>query len=345
VYFVRPITSVTDPRFGLYLAVLAASVGLTVWLAPQRRLAAFGWLWFAGALAPSLNFVSIPQIMQDRYIYLSLPGFFIALAEAVRGLWARVPRESGGRPPHSRIAVAAGGYVFALALLSLMRGAVFTDQFSLFSDAVRKQPQAAHARYGLAVAYAQIYDVVKKTVAQNEAQKLARDAKLAELRKKVGELDRAFIDQCPDATRQINFDAKACNAGVYAFELGEWDEAERYFGLVLNPPPHLRILPAYRATALEKLSRIRLMRGKAQEAFDLAQQALELAAALPESNRLDALFARGQAALALAALAVEHDEARAKELGELARNDLRAITSDSADFEEAQRLLQPKSPK
>jgi tetratricopeptide (TPR) repeat protein len=333
-YFVEPITSVGDVRLVLCLSLLAATVALTIWLAANRRLAAFGWVWFFGALTPSLNFVSIPQIMQDRYIYLSLPGFFLALTEAVRGLSARI---AALRP--RVIALAAGAYVLALALLSLTRGELFSNQFSLFSDAVRKQPHAAHARYGLAVAYAQVYEVVKNTPVHSDGQRSERDARLAELRKKVGELDRAFIDQCPDATRQINFDAKACNAGTYALELGQLDEAQRYFGLVLNPPPHLRILPNYRATALERLSRVRLKRGAPQEAFDLAEQAVKLAAALPGGIQSDAFFARGQAALALAEAIGDRDAAQAKTLRDLAGSDLRAVQPQAPDYDEAQRLL------
>jgi tetratricopeptide (TPR) repeat protein len=334
VYFVEPITSLLDARFVLYLLALAGACGLTMWLAENRRRALFGWLWFFGALSPCLNIVSIPQIMQDRYIYLSLPGFFLVLTEAAAGLRARFPVV-----PTRAFFALAGAYLAMFAALGCARGALFTNQFLLFSDAVAKQPHAAHARYGLAVAYAIKYDEVKNTPALSDAEKAEREKKLLELRRHVKELDRAFIDECPDAMRQINFDSKAYNAGRYALELGELDAAERYFQKLLNAPRYLRVLPNYMASTLDGLSRVRMKRGKPQEALALAERAVQIAQQFPDGDiPWSAYFARGQAAAACAQLPSTPPE-ESKRLRLLATGDLRRVNEASSDYKDAQRLL------
>ncbi|MCW8133334.1 MAG: hypothetical protein KIS92_23520, partial [Planctomycetota bacterium] len=145
-YGVTPIVSPFDPRFALNAAALAAAVGVTVGLcAPERRrLAVFGWLWFLGGMATSLNLISISFVMQDRYVYLSAPGAWLAVGLAVQGCFARMKMTG---PAFTRLAagsIAAAALVWALA--SAARSRAFADSARLFEDAAAKQPQSSYAR-------------------------------------------------------------------------------------------------------------------------------------------------------------------------------------------------------
>ena len=353
-YFVAPITSPLEPRFLGYAVLLAALCAATVWLAANRRLALFGWLWFVLALGPSLNLISIPHVMQDRYIYLSLPGILLVCVEALGGLIQRArlihhrdteDTENNQKPqtrnqkrlssvslclcgesfwPGSRLAIAAAiPCVAALAALGIARGGLFGNMYLLFEDGVRKQPLAAHAHHGLSVACAQICE---------EAKRQKHWPEMDEARHRCGRELQCFIDFCPDATRQVNYLSTAHEAGKYALVLNQPAEAERYFRLVLHPPPWFSAPKNRVIEVLTCLSAMKLESGQAQEAYALAGQAVVLSATSGA-----ALFARASAALALAMSTPAGP--RRDALRRQAENDLAFVPQSSPEYGEAQEVL------
>ena len=316
-YFVAPITSPLEPRFLGYAAVLATICVVTVWLARNRRLALFGWLWFVLALGPSLNLISIPSAMQDRYIYLGLPGILLVSAESLSGLVQRARLDS-------RLPLAAAvPFVAALALLALARGEVFGNMYLLFADGVRKQPLSATAHHGLSVAWAQICDAAKK-------QKGGAD--MDEARHRCGRELQYIIDHCPDATRRRDYVNTAYEAGEYALILKDPGAAERYFLLVLNPPPWFSVPKNKAIQALARLAEIKLASGDPKEAYSFACQAVDRSAVDGE-----ALLAHSAAALALAD--ATRDLWKAQELRRQAENDLAFVPQSSPQYRKAQELL------
>ncbi|MGD0092569.1 MAG: hypothetical protein ABSE73_21855 [Planctomycetota bacterium] len=315
-YFVAPITSVFEPRFLGYATLLASLFAASVWLAPNRRLALFGWLWFLLALLPNLNFIAIPSLMQDRYIYLSLPGILTVAAECVGGLIQRARLDC-------RLAAAAGiPFFIALAALGIMRGGLFGNMYLLFNDAAQKQPLAADAHHGLAYAYAQVCEGDKIQ---------GRWAEMDEARHNLGREFQCIVDRCPDGTRQFFYLDAAFQAGKYSLVLNQPAEAERYLRLVLNPPPWFPAPNKLVVQVLALLSTLKLQAGQADEAYALAGQALALQAASGE-----ALLARAAAALALA---TTRDERRNQELRREAENDLALVPQSSPKYGEAQEAL------
>jgi len=70
---------------GLAAILLLAFTGLAIWQMRRRPWLLVGWLWFLGMLIPVLGFVQVGfQAMADRYTYLPMLGFQIALLWAVR---------------------------------------------------------------------------------------------------------------------------------------------------------------------------------------------------------------------------------------------------------------------
>jgi tetratricopeptide (TPR) repeat protein len=65
---------------GLFALLLAVGLALWLWPKPRSRLAAFGLIWAGLFLLPVSNIVPMMQYMADRFLYLPLPGFLIALA-------------------------------------------------------------------------------------------------------------------------------------------------------------------------------------------------------------------------------------------------------------------------
>ncbi|MCY3020978.1 MAG: hypothetical protein NTW87_18330 [Planctomycetota bacterium] len=315
-YFVAPIASPLEPRFLGYAALLALLFAVTVWLTPNRRLTLFGWLWFVLALGPNLNLISIPQVMQDRYLYLGLPGILLVSAEFVCALVQRAhmsPRLALG---------AAIPFVIGLAALGIARGGLFGNLYLLFDDGVRKQPLSAHAHHGLSIACAQICET---------AGKQKRWAERDEARHRCGQELQFIIDHCPDATRQVDYLNTAYEAGKYALVLHKPADAERYFRLILDPPAYLPA-PQYRIVqALVRLAELKLALGLPEEAYRLAGQAVAVRAADGE-----ALLARASAALALAA--TTPDEQRRQELRRQAAKDADAVPKTCAQYAAAQQM-------
>ena len=257
-YYIKPIVSLADSRLWIYGGILASIIALTIWLAPRRRRAIFGWLWFAGALGPSLNLAfALPIMMQDRYLYLSMPGVFIAVHEAILGvrqLWAErtaAPSSQNNTSAEgARVTTlqAFGGLVVILFLMGgIIRGSLYENGYLLFKDAAEKQPESGNAHVYLAITYTQVLEQAIK----------AHDPRASEFRKQYANECYYFMDNCPDNIQQSEYTFIAMEAGECAFQDGDMNRAERYFSLAAKGAPWLSVLPAVRSRALSRLALIR----------------------------------------------------------------------------------------
>jgi len=320
VYFVDPIRELGDPRAAAFASLLIALVGMSLWLAPDRKLTVFLWLWLVGALGPSLNLVAIPHFMQDRYIYLSTPAFFLILWQAFAGLRQRAGVRLG---PAFRIGAVA--YVGMLVILAAQRSFVWDTAFSIFMDAVDKQPKAAYARFGLGMAYGQATEMEFKG---------GRHERVNEFRRHWMDQWRAAIDDCPDVTRFSFFCDVALNVGEDCQARGDLVGAEKYWRLAASPPPGVPEQAPARALALGWLASLRLSEGRLQEASDLAYEARET---YPAEQTI---LIRGRTAIALAReKEAAGDLETAKALRERARIDLGLIPAWSKHAPIAAELL------
>ncbi len=310
-YSVEPIVSLASVRLLAYTLLLATVVGGTVWLARSRRRAVFGWLWFFIALVPCLNIISIFYPMQDRYVYLSLPGFFLALTEALLGLSDRVTALT---PQLLRLAGALS--IVAFSAIAVARSAAFQSTQTLFEDAAIKQPDAAWSHYPLSQAYAQAWVETKDPGMLEKVQR-----------------ERERFLKSPDATRHTVFTVVALQAGEFAYEHSDLQKAEGFFKLSAFPAPGVRCSAETQSAALRDLATLHLRAGTPANAFKLAQEALKVGDAQDKS-----LLIRAMAALAWARSATTDAETKAKLLAG-ARNDLQAITSESEVFKKAQEML------
>jgi len=119
--------SALDPVVLLSLLGLAAIAAATIWSIRTRRPAAFWLLWFGITLAPMLNLIPFPSLIQDRYMYLPLLGLLVLAANALQAAMRRgAPRWAIGS-----LAVAA---ILACAVLSFQRVEVFDTPESLRRD-------------------------------------------------------------------------------------------------------------------------------------------------------------------------------------------------------------------
>lgn len=125
------------PSAGLLLAVVA----LVVWQARKRGWLAVGWFWFVGTLVPVIGLVQVgAQGRADRYMYIPLIGFFIAV------VWQLA--EFGRRNRTRRIVVGGFGALtlIACAWATERQLSYWKDDLTLFSHTAESAVDNAYAQ-------------------------------------------------------------------------------------------------------------------------------------------------------------------------------------------------------
>lgn len=114
------------------LALLLIFCVLTAWLwpRPQWRLTSFGLLWIAVFLLPVSNLVPMMQYMAERFLYLPLMGFLLALGGAILNI-------SRLRPT---VAAAAMALIVIWTATSLSRMQIWHDELTLFLGTELEHP-------------------------------------------------------------------------------------------------------------------------------------------------------------------------------------------------------------
>jgi len=319
-YFVAPILSLFDLRVLLYGTVLLGLVALTIALAPNRRRAVFGWLWFGSCLGPHLNLIATPLLMQDRYLYLSMPGLLIVFVETCAGLQQRLGSRS---EPVFRMA--APVLIAVLALLSIQRSFVWQNTLPLFLDAVEKQPKSVFAHYHLGQEY------LNRFLAARENPNVpALEAKA--LQRKCLEHWRIAADECPDFTSCPYYGIIALNVGEDFQIRGDLVNAEKYWMISAYPRYGLSNFDSVRAISLSWLAALRESENKPRDAYDFANQAVTALADNPTR------FLRARLALTLA----QSNSATGTERAELiakAEADLKSVMPGFEAYAQARKML------
>ena len=324
-YYVEPITSVLSPRLWAYGTVLLGFAALTIWLAENKRRAVFGWIWAVGALGPCLNFVAITHPMQDRYLYLSLPGVFLAIVEACAG----VSRRWVLQPAVPRIAAAV--FVAGLAVFSLVRGGDYVDSLTLFFDASQKQPLASNAHYGLMFGYIHSLERLRLQSEKPSPEMVQQEQ---DLRKKADAERRVFLE-CPDVKRHFDYARMAVEEGQDQYRSGNTADAVKNFEIAAHPQPGIIATPKVRAAALRDLATVRYQQNELPAALHLADAALKVG----EEHDLS-LYLHAKIELKFAAEKQKAGEAEAaQKLFDAARKELSSVSETSDVFAPSQELL------
>ena len=120
-------------------AGLLAFAGVTVWLAQNRRLVAFGWLFGIAGLSPALNLVAQVAPMTDHYHQWALPGWLLMFCILID---ERLERHFSSARPRLALWMTATAAI-VLAALSWMRLPDFKSMRDLFASCVLKQSDSA----------------------------------------------------------------------------------------------------------------------------------------------------------------------------------------------------------
>jgi tetratricopeptide (TPR) repeat protein len=131
--------------------VVILLVGTAIWGYRYSRETCFSIGWFLVTLFPVYNLIEIYHPLAERYLYLPIVGFCLAVAVGINAAARRLFTN-----PTTLIwamllpaAIIVGLYSYA----TTRRNPVWQSNFTLWSDTIRKSPDSLVARGGLGMAY------------------------------------------------------------------------------------------------------------------------------------------------------------------------------------------------
>lgn len=215
-----------------WVAAVLVLIAITI-VALRSAAVAVGWLWYLGTLVPVIGLVQIGlQSRADRYTYIPLIGFSIALAWGFSTLVKQ----------HRWLAAPVAVWACALCGATFIQAATWRDSVTLFTHAlaVTDGNYVAHNNLGAALrgagrradALPHFEEAIRLRARYPEAQNNLGEALLA-----TGRID----DALPHVTEALRLDPKMAEAHV---NLGTIDnkrgrpelaEAEYRAALALNP--------------------------------------------------------------------------------------------------------------
>lgn len=168
----------------LSLAILSGMTAAALLYARKVPFVAFGILWFFLHLVPTNSVLPRSDLLSERNLYLPSIGLFLAVVSLSIVLATRrtVPLEKRSArglriAPFGRRAVRSLPFLIAVFLLfsTVNRNAIYGDQVTFWSDAVRKSPHKARPRNNLGYAYYLAGDLDRAIVEFRIALSLDRD--------------------------------------------------------------------------------------------------------------------------------------------------------------------------
>ena len=283
-YVVKPIVTPFDARFLLNAGCVAAFIAATVWLSRRRALSVFLWFWFFAGLGPVMNLVATMLLMQDRYVYLSSPALFALVALALEGALARL-RAGVTDPPR----LAVFGVLAILLSGAMARSFVWQTTYTLYGDAVEKQPLSAFAHYNFALA------LIKGS---GQLAKMGGDPGIVEAMRDDAARNLQTAGSLDDIERLASPGKPYTALAILQFERGRDDDAEATCRRVLQDNFPNPITFPNKIEVHMLLAKIQMKRARYADAIAEAQEAMTIGAR-NDYQPNDALLLAGQAFEAL----------------------------------------------
>ena len=155
--------SLGDHLSWLALLLLAGLIGAAVWLHKRAPLPVFGFLLFLLVLAPTTTFFPLADFAAERRLYLPSIGFYLVLLWGMTRVFE--PAAAG-----ARWALAAILAIYSFG--TFQRARVWSDEVTLWADAVSKSPEKERPWTWLGRAYFQMGNQAQAQNAWNRAAEL-----------------------------------------------------------------------------------------------------------------------------------------------------------------------------
>lgn len=146
-YVVQPIKSTSDVSFLISFVTIFFILSAALIMAKGRREITFGILFFIITLIPVYNIIPLDHPFAERYLYLPAAGFAITVGYSIYHLFTFGVRYKIQR---GSILILLFVILCVYSALVIKRNTVWMDEYSLWSDTVKKQPSSlAHLNLGV----------------------------------------------------------------------------------------------------------------------------------------------------------------------------------------------------
>ena len=260
-YTFKPVHSIVEPR-AIYSLVFAIIVLFILWRTYKfSRLAFFSIIFIILPLLPVLYIPAVGRnTFAERYLYLPSFGMAVLIALFIRDVLTR-------RAANLKVvAIVIAVLVIAGGVLTVKRNYVYKDNFSLWSDTIKKSPDNGFVRLNLGIEYAASGDDDKAIEYYHGALEsiyLNVDAtltyyNLANAYTRKGKLSKAIdayneaLEIDPDYYKAYN------NLGIVYAMQGNLDKASGLFERSLSIEPGFK-------DAEKNLEKVRRLKGAAPE--------------------------------------------------------------------------------
>lgn len=232
-YIIYPVNSPFSFSFFIPFILIFSLLVLIFKVIKSKKYMAFGILFFIITLIPVYNIISIANPRADRYLYLPTIGFAIFLLNF--------------KLIHRKLFVILLSFIILIySIQTGIRNEVWRDEYSLWSDAVKKMPYSWRPHYNLGRAYSYYGKLEEAVQEYKTALKLKPDSLDAHINLGVvyvvqNNYDGA-LQQFEKALRLNPNNADIhTNTGYIYRRLGRMDEAINEYKEALNVnPDHIK---------------------------------------------------------------------------------------------------------
>lgn len=149
-YEISPVSHLSSLLFAVPLIILISVLATALLIKNWRQEITFGTLFFIMTLIPVYNLIPISSQFAERYLYLPVVGSAIIVGilfvNPIASLYSR------GKAKHYPLIL-----FFALlslySIITINRNKIWIDNYSLFSDIIRKMPDSNRAHFNLGLIY------------------------------------------------------------------------------------------------------------------------------------------------------------------------------------------------
>lgn len=241
-HIINPIKSIYSTLFIIPI-ILALLLSMIFIIGKNKKELIFGALLFIVTLIPVYNLIPIVMPFAERYLYLPSVGFTIIEGSLIHLIHETLSSKTNRRRPHIHIL-----FLFILCLYSstiVMRNTVWNNDYSFWSDAIRKMPKSARAHHNIGTIYAdqgKLDEAIRefKTALRSNPFDPRYRTNLAIAYVSQGNIDEA-IQEFKNVIRILPNDPEShYNLGITYLKMESRDKAKQEFELALklNPDYH-----------------------------------------------------------------------------------------------------------
>ena len=147
-----PSTILTVSTF-MFVVFNLGLIGLAVFMFHRSKVVFFAVFWFYVTILPFLNIIPISTILADRYVFISSFAYCLILALGFESLWSLTQKDLSKDFFPSLSVTLLVFLVAGYSYMTVNQNRMWRDTYTLWSEALAKDPHNAVAMNGLGVVY------------------------------------------------------------------------------------------------------------------------------------------------------------------------------------------------